>query len=423
MSTSSGRKSDKSRDSRRRNQGRDDEDRRERDRTPRRYDHDPSTFTTLDELEENVENFHLGARREEPSSSSPWSDWNWMEADPRGYWWRSKKDEQDEETYEYDMESQPPESDTPSPRHYTTAPTEDSTSRRDAWQSKSTSVGARSHREDESYNAESSGHVPRSGYSRPGPTQQGSYKSSQPSTKMSSGMMSQGDYIGRTVFTDDDELLEDSRDSTTEGNQQMSINISGSDMTASQSPQLPPVLIPPSSICGCDSKDHLCGVIIFPSHQSPKDGKISSKRSRGKTGSSSKSKSAPSSSSTSGPGSGSGSGRLSGPNGSGCGPIVMPGITPSPKPQPPSEEASTRDWNDYEREAAQWEEDYEDWKHITCPCRHGYFDVDGKWVSGGEVRRGKAVPNPRWDSTDGIAPDVTSTKEKYKLKLFERVYG
>ncbi|KAL5328114.1 hypothetical protein ACEPPN_005822 [Leptodophora sp. 'Broadleaf-Isolate-01'] len=425
MSTSSGRKGDRSR---RRNQENNDEDRREeRDRTPRRYDHDPATYTTLKELEEDVEQFHLGDRgndedqrederagsRQRPSSSSSWSDWNWMDADPRGYWWRSKKNERDEDIYEYDTESQAPktESIASSSRNYTITRTEDSTSRHaNIWQSKSTSSDVRSHREEESY-------------SRLGTTQLGSYKPSEPSTKISPGMMSQDVYIGRTVITDDDDSPEDSRDSTAEGNRQLSINISGSDV-ADQSSQLPPVLIPPSSsICGCDLRDRLCGVIIFPSHPLPKDGKISSKRSKGKTGSSSKSKSTSGSSSTSGPGSGSGRLSVKGPNGSGCGPIVMPGITPSPKPQPPPEDASSRDWEEHDRQVAQWEEEYEDWKHITCPCRRGYFDEDGKWVSGGEVRRGAAVPNPRWESSDGIAPDVRSTRDKYKVKLFERVYG
>ncbi|KAH7327525.1 hypothetical protein BKA65DRAFT_68563 [Rhexocercosporidium sp. MPI-PUGE-AT-0058] len=399
------RKSDRSR---RRSQENNDEDRRERERTPRRYD------------------------------SSSYSDWNWMDAEPRGYWWRSKTNEWDEVIYEYDTETQAPETESiaSSSRNYTTDRKEDSIASHTHWQRKSTQSDVASRNEDLSYDLESSGYFAESGSgpSWTAPTKGSSSKESFPLTKMSPATMSQNLYVGRTVTNDDDnDSLADSHDSLAEGNQQMSIHISGSEPT-NQSPQLPPVLIPPSIICGCESGDHLCGVVIYPSQPSPRDGKISSKKSKGKAESSS------------GSGSGSGSGKLSarvrffprkclsshiyltdlrffiqGPNGSGCGPIVMPGVTPFPRPQPPSEGSSSKHWNAYQKQITEWEEGYRDWKHITCPCRRGYFDEDGKWVSGGDVRKGVMNSNPRWESNNGFAPDVKANKDRYKVRLFSRV--
>ncbi len=173
-------------------------------------------------------------------------------------------------------------------------------------------------------------------------------------------------------------------------------------------------------------------MIIFPPQPSPKDGKISSKRSKGKG-----------SSSVSGTRvSGSGSGKLSvkvkspqvnidlfelhlsdscpsiqGANGSGCGSLSLPGITPSPKPLPPAQTAPGRDWATYSLQLQSWEKNYEDWKDITCPCRRGYFDEDGKWVSGGDVRNEVKPPNPRWASTNGMAPVTTSHRGRYKATL------
>ncbi|PVH76934.1 hypothetical protein DL98DRAFT_639651 [Cadophora sp. DSE1049] len=392
MSTSTGRKSDRSR--RRRNQEDNDEQHRERDSTPRGFGHRPATYPSLEELEEGVEQCHLDDER---SDSEDGGD------DPRGSHSSDRilveiqKGRKGQDIYEYDTETSAPESEmtASSSRYYTTARAKDSTSNQVAWQPNYTHNTGPSQIEDISRDVTSAEYFAR--LSSPVSAQGGSYQTSQPLTKFSPSTVSQGVYIGLTVLPDDEDSPDHPYDSANDGNQQMSINISGSDITT-QSSQLPPVFIPPPTPCGCDSGEHLCGVIIFPHQSSPKNGKISSKRSKGKTGSSSASGSG---------GSGSGSGKRSakGSNGSGCGPIVMPGITPSPRPQPPPENASKRDWKAYEQQIYDWEEGYKNWKHITCPCRRGYFDEDGKWVSGEDVRRGTVLPNPRWESTNGIAPD------------------
>lgn len=84
-------------------------------------------------------------------------------------------------------------------------------------------------------------------------------------------------------------------------------------------------------------------------------------------------------------------------------------------PEKPDENSSEQEWEAYRT----WKEGYETWKHITCPCGWGYFDMDGIWISGEEVREGSIDPNPLWKSTRGKAP-WTSQKESFKGSLLDR---
>ncbi|KAL2064380.1 hypothetical protein VTL71DRAFT_4874 [Oculimacula yallundae] len=226
---------------------------------------------------------------------------------------------------------------------------------------------------------------------------------------------------------------------TTDQPQQMSINGPRKDY-GTQRPEYSTSSNPPLCLCE-DQEEHLCGVIIFPSPDRPSDGRIEPDKGKGK-------RRAEMPSSSSGSKSGSGSGHLSvkvssffkhpnaninlqflepddlqkGPDGAGCGPIVLPGITPSPRPRAPWDGADRKEREDYEQRLVKWKEAYESWKHITCPCKHGYFDEDGKWVSGGDVRNEKEPRNPRWESSNGIAPDIKLSKIRkgYRPKLYER---
>jgi hypothetical protein len=71
-----------------------------------------------------------------------------------------------------------------------------------------------------------------------------------------------------------------------------------------------------------------------------------------------------------------------------------------------------------------WRAGYEEWKDISCPCRLGYFDEDGVWISGGEVRAGLKPSNPRWNGNRGRAPKLRETAlltvKEIQDRLFER---
>ena len=86
-------------------------------------------------------------------------------------------------------------------------------------------------------------------------------------------------------------------------------------------------------------------------------------------------------------------------------------------PNPP-EGATAAQTYKYKDIVSKWEKDYEQWRHITCPCGRGYFDRQGVWISGADVRDGKHEPNPDWSNTNGFAPK--SKDRKYTGMLHER---
>ena len=99
--------------------------------------------------------------------------------------------------------------------------------------------------------------------------------------------------------------------------------------------------------------------------------------------------------------------------------MYVPGITPGPRPPWPPEGASEQELIEYWDRQDAWDKAYEEWKHITCPCGLGYFDIDGVWVSGADVRSGKS-PNPLWKENGGLAPPRESKYKKFRGKLSER---
>ena len=96
----------------------------------------------------------------------------------------------------------------------------------------------------------------------------------------------------------------------------------------------------------------------------------------------------------------------------------MPGITPSPRPLTPLGALSKRQMNELKERRAIWDRGYDEWKHITCPCGHGYFDSNGEWVSGADVRDGRSPPNPLWAFHGGVSPSLT--RSKFQGELYDR---
>jgi hypothetical protein len=96
----------------------------------------------------------------------------------------------------------------------------------------------------------------------------------------------------------------------------------------------------------------------------------------------------------------------------------MPGVTPSGRPR----KRDFKDKKEYEKRKKKWDAEYELWKDVSCPCRYGYFDEDGIWISGGSVRawissdgkEGKQ-PNPRWKDNKGRAPEVNEDAKETRL--------
>jgi len=154
-----------------------------------------------------------------------------------------------------------------------------------------------------------------------------------------------------------------------------------SDTQAAPVSQLPPAWVPPplNEPCGCASEKNLCGVLIFPKEPKPSDGIVE------------ESSSEPDDIS------------IQGPDGKNCGPLYLPGITPSPKPSLPTS-ASPEEVEKYQALSDEWTKGYDEWKDITCPCGLGYFDEDGVWKSGADVRNGIHPPNSRWETNGGVAP-------------------
>lgn len=100
--------------------------------------------------------------------------------------------------------------------------------------------------------------------------------------------------------------------------------------------------------------------------------------------------------------------------------LSIPGVTPSPRPkEPEGSHTTSEDWILYNTRSAEWDKNYEIWKHITCPCGLGYFDIDGLWRSGADVRNQKYPRNPLWSKNDGVAPKL-SKDVKFRAKLHER---
>jgi hypothetical protein len=186
--------------------------------------------------------------------------------------------------------------------------------------------------------------------------------------------------------------------------------------------QLPPVMLPapinfPCGCCDPGLKKNLCRVLIWPKEPGPTDGKFNEYAASTKSISirvrtrNSCLKLC---------------GRTvpidlfkQGPDGKGCGPLWLPGITPGPAPKKPSGSASIREREKYKDNLEKWNKGYEEWKQITCPCGFGYFDVNGVWISGGEAREKKR--NPLWKATGGRAPYAKGKlNDKKHLSLCER---
>ncbi len=66
--------------------------------------------------------------------------------------------------------------------------------------------------------------------------------------------------------------------------------------------------------------------------------------------------------------------------------MFLLGITHGP---PPKWFTDSNDETAFENKRKEWKKGYEEWKNITCPCGMGYFDENGRWVSGEDVRRAK----------------------------------
>jgi hypothetical protein len=49
---------------------------------------------------------------------------------------------------------------------------------------------------------------------------------------------------------------------------------------------------------------------------------------------------------------------------------------------------------DTEEDLSIWRKEYETWKDVTCACGFGYYTLYGEWISGEDVRAGKAPPKP-----------------------------
>lgn len=93
----------------------------------------------------------------------------------------------------------------------------------------------------------------------------------------------------------------------------------------------------------------------------------------------------------------------------------MPGVVPGPPPARPSKNSSVDEHRAYDK----WKKGWEEWSQITCPCRNGYFNSEGIWISGADVRNGKSPENPLWEETGGVAPR-NIRMDHFRGKLFER---
>ena len=100
---------------------------------------------------------------------------------------------------------------------------------------------------------------------------------------------------------------------------------------------------------------------------------------------------------------------------------MLPGITPYPEPD--------RGERDYDLRKEKWDNDFKEWRDISCPCGYGYFDIHGLWISGGEVRLwlkggypGQGKPgNPLWRDNEYRAPKKSKhNREESKRKIYER---
>ena len=314
MSTSTDRKGDKSR--RRKTREDNDEQTRDRDSTPRGFGHTRTAYQNLEESGGCANQYHLTDERSDSEdggddyggsnssevrrsdSSSSWSNWTWATGEPKGWWWRSRKDQNGQLIYDYEIETQnsEPETTSSSSRHYTSVRGEASRSSQVAWQPNYIqSSGSGSLREQIRDEAST-------GYLTEHTSSQKSSVAAQASYRTDFGpiMNSQEDYSRQAGRFDDQNTAHHSSDPTIYEKQQITTNISEPNISARSSP-LPPQFIPSPVLCRCELGENLCGVIIFPPQPLPKDGKVSSKRSKGKG-----------SSSVSGTkGSGSGSGKLS----------------------------------------------------------------------------------------------------------------
>lgn len=185
--------------------------------------------------------------------------------------------------------------------------------------------------------------------------------------------------------------------------------------TTGSGSHLPPISVdPPFHGCACEIKDGLCGVLLVPK---PKGSAGSGKAEREKKNSSKHQKSKKSEQHSSSRHSNRPDRlHIKGPNGDNCGPLTLPGVTPSPMPKLP-ENATPEQQQRYEREYDEWYRGYQEWKHITCPCGLGYFNTDGVWISGADVRSGREPPNPLW--TNGTA-DTRDRERGFGGELFER---
>jgi hypothetical protein len=104
-----------------------------------------------------------------------------------------------------------------------------------------------------------------------------------------------------------------------------------------------------------------------------------------------------------------------------CGALYLNDIKPWAKPQEPPPGSSKDERKDYEDLLKRWREESKAWRDTSCPCRFGYFNLDGHWVAGNYVRKyleegrdalGASPPNPRWENNRWMAPEQPESERK-----------
>jgi hypothetical protein len=81
-------------------------------------------------------------------------------------------------------------------------------------------------------------------------------------------------------------------------------------------------------------------------------------------------------------------------------------------PLRPSEATSHKQKAKLQVKYDEWKKGWDEWSDITCPCGWGYFNTDGIWVSGADVRKLAQPVNPIWKGTGGRHPQAPSTEDE-----------
>ncbi|KAG4416220.1 hypothetical protein IFR04_010623 [Cadophora malorum] len=131
------------------------------------------------------------------TETTSWSNWTWTTGDPKGWWWRSRKDQNGQLIYDYDTQSRGPETETTSSssRYYTNVRGKESKSSQVAWQPNYTQSSGSSSLREQTRDEASTGHFTGYTSSQKSPVAaQGSYGVIQPMTDFGPAMNSQDDY-------------------------------------------------------------------------------------------------------------------------------------------------------------------------------------------------------------------------------------